>query len=282
MMKSVKTLIPESVKQILEQLQDYPTAKPLAGGTDLLIKIKHKELDPDILISYNHLKRLNFIRENGNYIEIGPLTPFAELAQSKLLETYAPILRKAAEEMGSPLIRNIATIGGNIGNTSPVSDSVPSLFVYDGDIKLESTDGERWVTIDDFCVGVCKNCCEPTELITAIRFPKKDGDNIQFYKRLGQRKAMSISKVNVAFWAKNDGETLRNVRIAMGAVAIKVKYAKETMKFLEGKKLTETVIQEAADLIKSEAIPITDVRSSKEYRQEMLGALLSKGLRDVE
>ena len=161
-MKSLNTLIPKDLRESLEMLNKTPNALPLAGSTDLLIKLKHKMLNADTLISIKHLKELDFIRQNKHNVEIGPNCTFTELAKSEIIETYLPVLHKAACLMGSPLIRNIATIGGNLGNTSPVADSIPPLFVLDASIKLESMGKQRWVKMDEFCVGLGMNSMEST------------------------------------------------------------------------------------------------------------------------
>jgi len=276
-MKEFRALIPRSVQEALELLSKKKGAMLLAGGSDLVVKLKERKVTPRYIIDITHLKELKFIREDGECLLIGPLVTHSELSMSDLIDKYAPVLKEAVRCLGSPQIRNIGTIGGNIVTASPVADTVPPLFVLDATLTLRKKDGERRVHIRDFGVGPQKSIIEPTEMLTEIRVKKMGENEVGFYRKLGQRKALAISKVSVAFWAKMSDRVFEDVKIALGAVAPRVVYAQKAMEFLRGKPASVDVIKMASEVIKSDCTPITDIRSTEEYRREMTGALLIEG-----
>ncbi len=268
----------KSLNKTLKLLDEYRSkAIILAGGTNVLIDIQNGIIKNKTLIDISEIKNLKGISEKKNKLVIGASTTFAELSKSKLIEKYAPVLKESAYYMGSMQIRNIATIGGNIVHASPTADSVPPLMVLDASLELVSAMGKRVVKIKDFFRG-CTECkIKRNEILTKIIFDKMKKDEIGFYHRVAMRKHLSISKIGVAFKANLNNGKFTNVRIALGAVAAMTILAKKAAKFLEGKPFTEAIIKKFAKIASSEATPITDVRSTKEYRRKMVESLLLKG-----
>ena len=249
----------------------------LAGGTNVLIDVQDGSIKDKILIDISEIKNLRGIIENKDELIILPLTTFDELNKSKLVERYALPLKESAYCMGSMQIRNIATIGGNIINASPTAESVPSLMVLNAVLELTSINGKREMKIEDFFTG-CNECkIKKNEILTKITFKKLKKNEIGFYQRLAKRKHLSISKVSVAFKARLVEKHFRYVRIALGAVASTVIMAPKSAQFLAGKPFTEKIIKEVAKIASTEATPITDIRSTKEYRGKMVEALLLRG-----
>lgn len=268
----------KSLNEALRLIDKYRSrAVLLAGGTNVLIDVQDGTYKNKTFIDISEIKNLRGIIENKDELIILPLTTFDELNKSKLIERYALPLKESAYCMGSMQIRNIATIGGNIINASPTAESVPSLMVLDVVLELTSINGKREMKIEDFFTG-CNECkIKGNEILTKIKFKKMKKDEMGFYQRLAKRKHLSISKVSVAFKARLVKKHFQNVRIALGAVAATVIMAQKSARFLEGKPFTEKIIKEAAKIASTEAIPITDIRSTKEYRGEMVEALLLKG-----
>ena len=253
----------------------------IAGGTDLLVKL-HDTIDtpnPKLLV-LDYIKSLHKIVINSKrQISIGPLVTFDEIEQSQLLRQFAPQLVAAASLAGSAQIRNQATIGGNIANASPAGDLIPPLYALDAKLELSSIKGKRHVPIEDFFLGPGKSILKSSELITSIKIMARPG--FAFFLRLATRQALAISKVSVAAGIRIDKGIVDEVYIALGAVAPTVIRASETEKILIGKELIQENICHAAEIAKSEARPIDDIRSNAEYRREMVAVLLSRGLTQI-
>ena len=254
----------------------------LAGGTDIIVKLKDGILHPEVVLDITRIGELNFIREDNEKIYVGPLVTHTELLESSIIHNSAPALHQALSQLGSPLIRNIATIGGNVVTASPVADSVPPLFTLSAELMLLSAEGKkRVISIDKFGIGPQKSVIEPDELLIEIAFRKVKPGEISFFRKLGQRKSLAISKVSCAFWGAFEDDKFSDVSVALGAVAPKVIRAEKTAEYLVGKAPTFEVIKEAGEIARSEATPITDVRSTEYYRKCMAGNLLVKGLAEI-
>jgi xanthine dehydrogenase FAD-binding subunit len=272
----LETINPTTLKDALISAGKSNVA-PIAGGTDLLVKIYDRYDNPrPKLLVLDKVKPLHKISFNGNRIILGPLVTFAEIEQSEQLKKFAPQLVEAASVAGSVQIRNRATIGGNIANGSPAGDLIPPLYVLGAELELSSVKGKRTVPIDKFFKGPGLTVLKKGELITAIRFQKSFNNG--FFLRLATRKALAISKVSVAASVSIKKEKVNDTRIALGAVAPTVMRAIQTEEYIKGKKLDESVIEEAAEIVKREARPIDDLRSIAEYRREMVGVLFKRGI----
>ena len=251
----------------------------VAGGTDVLVKL-HDVIDrpwPRLLV----LDGVDPLRgiSSGKKLELGPLVTFAEIAESSALRRSAPQLVEAAGLASSPPIRNRATVGGNLANGSPSGDLIPPLYVLGAVLELSSVRGRRRVKVEEFFTGPGATVLRHDELITSIVFEKSGGSG--FFNRLAVRRALAVSKVSVAADVTMRKKTVARVRIALGAVAPTVIRAVRTEELLTGRQLDAATIAAACDLIKSEARPIDDIRSTAEYRREMVGVLLRRGLEET-
>lgn len=256
-------------------------AKVIAGGTDLLVNIQEGQESPPALIDIGGLTELKGIEEKQGMIELGPLVTHAEVEQSELLKKKASVLVKACSEVGAVQIRYRGTIGGNIATGSPSGDTIPAFYVLGAIVVVRGGQGERQVAIDDFFTGVKRTVLDPTELIVKIRFPAAPESSRSFFKKLGQRKALAIAKVSVAAYLDIKDGAVKEARIALGAVAPTVVRAEKAEEVLKGKELSEEIITEAGCLAKEASKAITDIRSNAEYRNEMTGLLLTRGLREI-
>jgi CO/xanthine dehydrogenase FAD-binding subunit len=252
----------------------------VAGGTDLLVRL-HDWIDkpwPALLV-LEGVRQLRKISANAKYISIGPLITFSELEKSELLKLRAPQLAKAASLAGSVQIRNRATIGGNIANGSPAGDLIPPLYVLGAELELSSIKGKRIIPIDKFFIGPGKTILKPNELITAFKIKKIT--NHGFFNRLANRQALAISKISVAASVMLKHGDVTEIKIAFGAVAPTVIRAPKTEQALLGKKLCPGIISIVSEIAKTETHPIDDLRSNAEYRREMVGVLLTRGLTKI-
>jgi len=271
---------PVYVPECLNLLERFPDAKILAGGTDLLVRLKDEINQPDI-IDITHIKELKGISDLDDKVRIGALSTFTEIIESKHMAENAGTLVQAAEMIGSPQIRNRGTIGGNIANASPAGDSLPPLFVLEAEIEIAGMNYSRKIPIKDFFKGPGESVLTDGELISAVLIPKMK--NLQgAFVRLGQREALAISKVSLALLLKIKDDKIEEARIALGAVAPTVIRAPQTEKKLKGQKKYNSVISEAKKIICEEVSPISDIRSIAEYRKEMCGILLEEAFEQLK
>lgn len=278
-MRHIDTLSPGTLQEALEILaREGEGVKVIAGGTDLVVQVLERRKYPRLLLNLSRIGDLREIREDGGTVRIGALVTHRQIERSPILRTRASLLCEAALLIGSPQLRNLATIGGNIVNASPVADSTPPLMAIDAAVSLRSARGERRLPLRAFFLGPGKTVIRRDELLAEVSFAGLGPDAASFYERLGQRRLLSISKVGVALAARRDGAALRGVSISLGAVASTVIMAPRTAAFLEGKPLGDEVAREAARIAEQESRAITDLRSTESYRNRMAGALLCKGL----
>ena len=272
-----------TVSEALEVLSgNNETLKILAGGTDLLVMIQENLISPGELLDISGIEELKGIEEDEGRIRLGALVTHGRIAESSLLREKALPLVESCTEVGSPQIRNLGTIGGNLVMASPSGDSIPAFYVLGAEVILASKEGERSIPIEDFLIGVKKSVIRPEELLVAVTFPGMRADDRGFFKKLGQRKALAISKVSISAIVSLRDRVVTSVRIALGAVATTVIRTPRTESFLVGQALTPEVISEAARLCSEESRAITDIRSTAGYRDEMAGLLLARGLEEID
>ncbi|MCC6450854.1 MAG: xanthine dehydrogenase family protein subunit M [Candidatus Aureabacteria bacterium] len=278
-MRRIDTLSPGTLQEALEILaREGEGVKVIAGGTDLVVQVLERRKSPRLLLNLSRIGDLREIGEDGETVRIGALVTHRQIERSPILTRRAPLLCEAALLIGSPQLRNLATIGGNLMTASPVADSTPPLMALDATVSLRSARGERKIPLRAFFLGPGKTVIRRDELLAEVSFAGLGPDAASFYERLGQRRLLSISKVGVALAARRDGAALRGVSISLGAVASTVIMAPRTAAFIEGKPLGDEVAREAARIAEKESRAITDLRSTESYRNRMAGALLQKGL----
>ncbi len=242
----------------------------LAGGTDIFPLLSDGLLEGETFCDISPLGGLKKIEVGKDTITVGALVTFSQIKESGVLAKYAPCLVQAACEMGSPQIRNRATLGGNVANGSPSGDALPPLFVLKARIKTN----RRKIPVEKFFTGPKKTVLENNELITEIVIPKEKVSSA--FLKVGPRKALAISKVSAAVSFKMQQGAVDEIMIALGAVAPTVVRAYKTERFLSGKKITGKTIKEAAELVRGEISPIDDFRSTGDYRRMVAGILVSR------
>ncbi|MCA0453303.1 MAG: FAD binding domain-containing protein [Chloroflexi bacterium] len=272
-----------SISEALELLAKYrEKARIIAGGTDLLIEMeRHQRQGIEALIDISRVPGLDMIRLHGDQIRVGALVTHNHVVDSKLVIERGYPLAQAAWEVGAPQIRNRATVAGNVITGSAANDTITPLMALGAEVTLASLEGERSVPLSAFYTGLRRNVMRPDEMLTAISFPAMSSNERGMFIKLGLRRAQAISVVNVTVLLKFDGDTVRQAAITLGCVAptiIRVPVAEQS---LVGRTLTEAVIADAARLAAATPTPIDDIRSTAEYRSEMIRVLVARALRTL-
>ncbi len=255
--------------------------KPIAGGTDLVVQMRAGKIKPRYLADIEEISDLMYIEEEGDEVRIGALTKMEEIRRSNVIKKYAYNLWLSAQQFATWQVRNIATIGGNLCNASPASDTATPLISLKAEVVLKSVSGERRVSLDEFFKGPGMTVVKPNELMTEIIFRKPDGGTRLNFIKLGRRAAHVLSIVNVAVRVDEGDGIINDIIIALGSVAPRPVRARTAENLLRGKEASVEVVREASEEVVKDISPITDVRASKEYRVEMSKVLTFKALKEV-
>jgi len=271
---------PKTVGDALSLLAKYgEQAKVIAGGTDVMVDIKYKE-EPGCLVNIKKIPGLGAIQENGGSLRIGPLVTIHEMETNKLVRERLPVLWEACHQFASLQIRNTATIGGNICRASPSGETLAPLLVLEAKGKLAFAEGEKTEAFASFFQGPGKSSIGSKGLLTEIDVPYPAPGSRGVYLKHAVRGAMDIAMVGVAVLVTPDNakNNVQDARIGLGAVAPTPIRASKTEALLRGKPLTAALIKQAAAMSASESSPISDQRSSGEYRRWIVEALTRRGL----
>jgi aerobic carbon-monoxide dehydrogenase medium subunit len=273
---------PATLAEASRLLKDNgPGGRFLAGGTDLVIALKEKGLLPKYLVDLKRVPGLTGIRENGDgSITIGALTTMREIEISSLITNRFPFLAQSAAEVGSIQIRNRATIGGNMANATPSADTAPPLIALNATAKITGLNGERTVTLEEFFKGPGQTVMSAEEVLSEINIPKSHPRLVGEYIKFSPREMMDLAYVGiaVAYHLGDDDRKCHGVRIVLGAVAPTPLRAKHAESALEGQNLTEALAEKVGQIAAEEAKPISDVRSSADYRRAMVGAMTTRAI----
>ncbi len=275
-MNRFKYYKPQSLEEAWELKKKTPTSLFIAGGTDVLVGIKNKEIHPQALISLRAIPGLGSI-DTGKVTRIGALATISDILHNPGLKRDFPVVVEAAKSLGSVQIRNVATIGGNLCNCSPCADMALPLLVMEATVKLQTAKGKREIPVDEFFKGPGESCLASDEILTDILLdPLPKNTKTAFLKK--GRVKLDLAVASVAVWLEMEGNKCHKARIAAGSVApVPLRLSKvETM--LEGATLTKTHVDEAQRLAEDNVVPITDVRSTEAYRRQITGVLVKRAL----
>ncbi len=274
---------PNTLQEALQLLDKYQSrARIIAGGTDLILEIQRHVRQPEVAIDITRIEALDAITlDDNDRIHIGPAVTHNQVVGSALCRERAFPLVKACWQVGSPQIRNRATVAGNLVTASPANDTIAPLRALDAEIVLASVNGERAMSLAEFFKGVRKTALQPNEMVVDVRFPALQPNQVGTFEKLGLRKAQAISVISVATVLTFDGATVTDARITLGSAAPTIVRATDAEQFLRGKELSEAVIAEAGELAKKAAKPISDVRGSAEYRRYAVGVYTRRALQSL-
>ncbi|MBA7536937.1 Carbon monoxide dehydrogenase medium chain [subsurface metagenome] len=272
-------LAPKTLNEALSLLDDYKdkSTRILAGGTDLLVKMKTIDLKTDYLINIKNIPELNFIDTSGG-LKIGAAVPLSHLERIEKVKERYPALYEGIKSMAAIAVRNMGTIAGNICNASPAADTVPSLIAYDAEVRLVSKRGERTVSVEDFIAGVGKTVIEADELITQVNIPEIKECTGSAFSKKGRVKA-DIAKINLAVYLEREDNICKDCKIVLGSVAVKAIRAKEAEGLLKGQTVSASLIDKIAKKASEEIKPIDDIRSSVEYRTDIARVMVEDTVR---
>jgi CO/xanthine dehydrogenase FAD-binding subunit len=274
---------PRTVAETFHVLADRGEAiKVIAGGTDVMVLMNARLLDAKEFLDIWQLDELRVIADEGSTLRLGSLTTYTQLIRSALVQRHAPALVAASRTIGAIQIQNRGTLGGNIVNASPAGDTLPVLAAFDAEIEIGSSRGTRTVSLNDFYTGYRRTVLAPDELVVAVKLPKLEPGERDFFYKVGTRRAQAISKVVMAARARIGGAIIESIKIAVGSVAPTVIRVRDTEALLTGSSISEGVIGRARDAVVREIKPITDVRSTDHYRRVVTANLVGRMLRDLD
>ena len=270
-MTSFNYYAPSTLENAFELIDRYGSeGRILAGGTDLLVRIKTGRIAPRAVIDIKHIPGLNSgIQFEGGQVVIGALSLMADIQDDPSLKQQFPALSEAAASVGSVQIRNRATLAGNLCNASPAADTAPALLIYKAKVKLAGRDGSRILPLEQFILGPGKTALQTGELVESILIPIPSSDQTAAFQRLTRRKGVDLATINVCCQVFNSGL----VRFAIGASGPVPFVVEDASGQLVDPNVTSESKKQILHTLMEAAVPISDVRASREYRQAMLVVL---------
>lgn len=276
---------PASAQEAVALLTEHgEQAKVLAGGTDLIVDLKHHAGNVSLLVDVSAIPEFLGIEETEEGLRIGSAAKYGEIMENPLCREYTPEIVAASHTVGAVQTRNLGTIGGNLVTCVPSADSAPSLLVLDAEVTVAGTDGNRRMPLTDFFVGPRKTSLEPHELLVDIRIPKANLGKPSHFLKFGLRKGQALALVNAAaaLWLDGKG-AIAEPRISLGAVAPTPIRCPKAEAVLAGKQPTDELLEEAAEVAVTECKPIDDFRASANYRRQLVRTMTYRCLkRSVE
>ncbi|EMG38004.1 aerobic-type carbon monoxide dehydrogenase, middle subunit CoxM/CutM-like protein [Desulfocurvibacter africanus PCS] len=270
-----RVLLPTSLGELWAIQGDEPGCAVFAGGTDLLVRKRAGIAQGDPLVCLERIPELREIQESNGLLRIGAGITHTACSASPLVIKHAPVLALALRRIGSPQVRNMGTMGGNICTASPAGDSLPSLHILKAEVVLRSRESERALPLADFIRGPGKTDLRPGEILTEVRIPSAVDFQVQHFEKVGQRNAQAIAVVSLAALVRlNRRGIVEEVRLALGSVGPTVVRPREAEEALAGRRLSLTALRQAAELVRSAVSPIDDIRATAAYRKEVAGNLL--------
>jgi len=281
-MERFEYIVPENLKEAFSLLVQYNgKAAILAGGTDLLVKMRDRVLQPAVLIDLKHISDLGGIDySEAEGLKIGALVNICDVEKSKLIQEKFSILSQAAGTLGSVQVRNKATIGGNLCNAAPSADMAPSLIGLGASVTLAGPDGESLLPLEEFFTGPGETILGKGQILKDIRVPNMRTHSEGIYLKFSRRKATDLALVGVASVLTMDLalDNCTDISIVLGAVAPTPLRAKRAEAVLRGNKISDSLVKEAARVASEEAAPITDVRASLWYRNQIIEVLVNQSV----
>ncbi|XCP86274.1 xanthine dehydrogenase family protein subunit M [Roseburia hominis] len=277
----------KSLEEICETLVKYKDKVGIvAGGTDIMVQIREKDKrwqDMECMLDISALEEeMRYIREEGNEIHIGALSTHTDLERSDVVKKYIPFLGKAASTVGSPQIRNRGTIGGSICNASPAADPLTPLIALDARVVIHGPKGEREELLRDFYVGKGKVDLKEGEFLKEFVVEKLPQNVVTEFVKLGRRKALAISRLNVSIALGFDAEgVIDYARVAPGCIFVTPDRVVKAEQLLVGKKPSDELWKEAGKAVSEEMIARTGVRWSTEYKKPAVEGIVEEALEQI-
>ena len=254
-------------------------ARPICGGTDLLIQMRAGVRQPDFVVDIKRVKEMRELKFNAKSgLRLGAAVPCIDVAENPEMQRHYPGLTEAAHLIGSLQIQNRASVGGNLCNGSPAADTTPALIALRARARIAGPRSEREVPVEEFVVSPGRTVLKPGELLVQLLIPAPAPHSSDAYLRFIPRNEMDIAVVGVGASVTLSGDTVKAARIGLGAVAATPLFAEQASESLIGKKLDENALAAAARLASQKASPIDDMRGTAEYRNHVTGVLTRRAL----
>jgi CO/xanthine dehydrogenase FAD-binding subunit len=253
-------------------------AKILAGGTDLLVELKHAVHNPEVIVDVSRLRELKEIAVRDDGLHIGALATHGQIMSAPVIRDMFPALVEAAHSIGAVQTRNLGTLGGNLITCVPSMDSGPTLLALEASVTVANAAGRRSMPLPELFVGPRKTSLKPGDLLVDIVIPKENLGKPAAFEKFGLRKGQALALVNAAAAFFVDKGNFRKPCIALGAVAPVVIRAPKAEAYLDGRKISAEAMAEAGRIAATEAKPITDFRASAEYRRDLVAVLVKRAL----
>ena len=271
---------PKTLKEALTHLTqaDGTRVRPIAGGTDLMVQLRERQLHADTLVDVSGISELKRIWLDGQRLHVGAAVTYTQLIESGPIQQYAYLLAETSRVIGGKQIQHMGTIGGNLGNASPAGDTLPCLSALEADVTLASLDGEREVAMADYMLGARKTALRPNELITKVSFDVLSEHAGSAFTKLGLRHSQAISVVDVAAVVFVRAGRISDVRVALGSVAPTIVRSPAAEQVLMDQTPSEALLDQAAEAARQNIEPISDIRGSAAYRLHVAKPLVRRAL----
>ena len=273
-------LAPKTVDEAIHLLSRHGReAKPIAGGTDLVLKMKRREELPRYVLGLKNIPGLDTIEHNdGQGLRFGPLVTIHAMETSRMVREKFPILSQAASTIGSAQIRNLGTVVGNLCNALPSADMIPSLIVLGARVKIAGKKTEKDIPVEEFLAGPGQTVLAHDELVVEVQVPCPPPHSGGVYIKHAPREAMDLAIIGVATLITLDEGMCSQVKICLGNVGPTQIRAIKAEDILKGKPFSAELVRQASEMASEEARPRSSIRSSAEYRKEMVRTLTARAL----
>jgi xanthine dehydrogenase FAD-binding subunit len=270
-----EVFLPQRIEELWEILKREPETEIYAGGTDLLVKMRSGQVNPPSLVCLERIESLRGIFDKGKEVFIGACNTHSNLLEDPVIRKEFPGLARGIDVLGSPPIRHMGTIGGNIVTASPAGDTLPSLYVLDAEVEVRSKAQKRRLPLRDFILGPGMVALHPQEVLWGIWLKKQQSWNVHHYEKVGRRKALACSIASMAALLElSESGTVVKARLAWGSVGPTILSFSHVDNNLIGQLLSIETLSSLAKQVELSVSPIDDLRASAQYRRTVSGLLL--------
>ena len=279
-MKWIDYEAPTSVRGAVDLLNEAgDRARPLAGGTDLLVQLRGRAFDLDLVVDSKNIPELNELTyDPDNGLTIGAAVPCYRIYGNSSVSSVYPGIIDAANIIGGTQIQGRASLGGNLCNAAPSADSVPAMIAYNGVARISGPNGSREVALEDFCTGVRQTVLDRGEVLVAMHFPTPPANSGANYIRFIPRNEMDIAVAGAGVSVELDNGNIKSARVTLASVAPTPLFVSEAGEAVAGKPATEETVRIASGIARDAAVPITDMRGTIEYRQHLCEVLTRRAM----
>lgn len=282
-MQNVRYAWASSVEDAIRLLDaGGPTARVLAGGTDVIVQARERRRPVSLLVDIKRVPETQQIAyDAAQGLTVGAALPYYQVYDNETVRKLYPCLAEAASVVGGIAIQGRASLGGNLCNSSPAADTIPAMIALEGVANVAGPAGRRSMPVAEFCTGPGRNVLAQGEFVVSIRFPAPAPSSGAAWQRFIPRNEMDIAVVNAAVQLRFQGDSVTWARIAIGAVAPTPLLVPEAAEALVGRPLSDATVRAAAEAAKAAARPIDDMRGSIKQRRHLVGVLVERTLREA-